>query len=226
MTAHCLALIPVNRFDQAKGRLAEVLAPGERRELARITFRTVLDAVRGAGATPVVLTADPEVPGVAGAGTRVLDEVPSARGLNAQLESAIDRLGKERAAPGGARLLILHADLPLASAEAVRRLLASAGAPPSALAVQSGDGGTNAMLLCPPGHFPLAYGPDSYAKHALAAERSGVSFSEVLSAELSLDLDTPDDVRTLLATLPGRDSPAGRYLLGRGVEDRLPARPS
>jgi len=89
--------------------------------------------------------------------------------------------------------------------------------------VSSRDGGTNAMLLCPPARFELAYGPDSFAKHVAAANAAGIEVRTNENRELRLDLDTPDDIRELLRAPRGRQGAAGRYLLSIGIEERLAA---
>ena len=87
--------------------------------------------------------------------------------------------------------------------------------------VESRDGGTNAMLLRPPGKFPLRYGPGSYALHKSAAEKAGMTVRANFNRELRLDLDTPDDVRELLRAPRGRQGAAGVFLLSIDVEERL-----
>ena len=206
-------LVPVNRLDRAKGRLAGLLTPPERAELTRRTLATVLAAVNDAGARAVVLTADPAVAEAAAGRAEVLDEDPAASGLNGQLESALTRLD-------GDEVLILHADLPLATGEALRALHAAARPAPSATLVRSPDGGTNAMLLRPPGRFPLAYGRGSCDLHVAAAREAGMAAREVEAPALLLDLDTPGDLVTLLATSEGRASQAGAYLTAIGAASR------
>ena len=188
-------LIPVNRLDRAKGRLADVLDVPVREALAIATLRTVERSARGAGFEPVILTADPRVAAAVGPGAHILEEEPALRGLNAQLEHALLRLALDQ-------VLILHADLPLATAEAISALVAAAGPPPSATLVRSPDGGTNAMLLRPPGRFALAYGSNSHALHEAAARSAGLATHTEAVPALELDLDTPADLLTLLA-LPG-----------------------
>ena len=206
-------LIPVNRLDRAKGRLAALLEPEERAELVRRSLATVLEAVVEAGMEAVVLTSDEGVRAGLPAGMRSLAEEPELRGLSAQLESAARRLGVED-------LLILHADLPLATGEALRALVAEAPPAPSATLVRPGDGGTNAMLLRPPGRFALAYGSGSGDLHEAAAREAGIEVRRADVPALSLDLDTPADVRRLLGEAVGRESGAGRYLVGIAVEGR------
>lgn len=207
-------LIPVNRLDRAKGRLAGLLTDDERATLALITLESVLHA---AGGDAVVLTSDKRVAEAACAQARVLDETPRATGLNGQLEHALSTLEREGEA---AAVLILHADLPLVSAGAIDAL-AAMSTPQSVVMVESADGGTNAMLLRPPGRFELAYGPGSFAKHRRAAEAAGLGVHVNTNRELRLDLDTPGDVRELLRAPRGRQGAAGRYLLSIGIEARL-----
>lgn len=210
-------LIPVNRLDRAKGRLAAVLTEEERVTLALITFETVLHA---AGQGAIVLTADEMVAARAEGRARVLAEEAGVSGLNAQVEAAVAGLMHEDAIRE--RMLILHADLPLATEGAVASL-EEQSEPGSAVITESPDGGTNAMLLRPPGRFPLAYGPDSFAEHARAAEAAGVTVVRNVNRELRLDLDTPDDLRELLRAPRGRQGAAGVFLLSIGIEERLGA---
>jgi len=211
-------LIPVNRLDRAKGRLADLLSPDERVTLAIITLETVLHAV---GPASIVLTADPRVGDVAAGKARVLPEVAGRKGLNPQLEAAMAALIAE----GTAResLLILHADLPLITPEAIENILAMAH-PNTVTMVESRDGGTNAMLMQPPGKFALAYGPASFALHTSAARQAGMRVAVSANRELRLDLDTPEDITELLRAPRGRQGAAGRYLQSIGVEARIAAR--
>jgi len=210
-------LIPVNRLDRAKGRLAGLLDEAERETLALITFEAVLHA---AGPGAIVLTADEEVARRAGGRARVLKEALALDGLNPQLEAAVAALCAEGTAAD--RLLILHADLPLASEGAIATL-AEQSIPNSAVMVESPDGGTNAMLLRPPGLFPLAYGTASFAAHRNAAEEAGMTVVSNGNRELRLDLDTPEDIVELLRAPRGRQGAAGVFLLSIGIEARLGA---
>lgn len=215
MAAAPAILIPVNRLDEAKGRLAPLLSHAERAELARLTLEAVVEAARGAGST-VVLTSDPAVAAIVGERARILPERPDRSGLNAQLEAAIETL----IAAEIDQVLILHADLPLASTAALRELIDAAPPAPSIAIARPPDGGTNAMLLRPPGRFPLAYGRGSCDRHVAAARDAGMEVLVLEPPPLTLDLDTPEDLRTLLASDEGRASPAGRYLIAIGVEGR------
>lgn len=199
-------LVPVNLLERAKGRLSTLLTPSQRRYLATITLRTVVEAANGVAAKVTILTADPSIATLR-LDAEIADESPDVHGLNAQ----ITRWVADNA--GLPELLILHADLPLATAEAIRALLKVVMPTPNAVAVKSPDGGTNAMLLRPPAGMALAYGPGSFGLHRHAAATARYSFREHLSPALRLDLDTPGDVDALLSTSAGRASAAGRYLM-------------
>ena len=201
-----MALIPLKPPTEAKARLAGLLSPAERAELARVTFLTVADALLGADIPFVVLT-----PHAAAAADltadrcTVIEEQPTVQGLSAQLQSALDSPSFAAADS----VLILHADLPLATPEALRLLAAAARQHKGcATLVESADGGTNAMILPFPRPFALHYGPGSFALHAAAARAAGLDVYAHHSAELALDLDTAADVEALLASPLGRNSPA------------------
>ncbi len=198
-------LVPVNVLERAKGRLADAYTARQRRELAILTLRTVVEAARGAGCDVTLLTADESVAGL-GLDAAIEPEVEGVRGLNPQLEAWL------AAHPDLDELLILHADLPLATPAALTRFIAAAPAAPSVTAIQSPDGGTNAMLIRPVAGMALHYGKGSFALHRQAAKNARRHFHEHLDPTLSLDLDTPSDVTTLLSLPAGRTSPAGRFL--------------
>ncbi len=203
-------LVPVNRLDRAKGRLAELLSPAQRSELALTTLATVLHAVAGAGGAATVLSADPTVRAAATHPHVPLDESAEASGLNGQLAAAIATLSVSE-------VLILHGDLPLVTADDVQTLVASAQESPSLTMVESPDGGTNAMLLRPADVIDLHYGRLSASHHRMAGEEAHVTSETVDIRGIALDLDTPADIATLLSTENGRTSAAGRLLRSWGL---------
>ena len=214
-----VALIPLKPPTEAKARLAGLLSPDERADLSRVTFLTVADALLGAGMAVAVLTPNAVAAADLTVGEcTVIEEQPSIRGLNAQLQLALNGATFAEADS----VLILHADLPLATPNAVRLLVGAARKEIGRVTmVKSADGGTNAMILPLPRPFALHYGSGSFALHEVAARAAGLGVYVHRSPRLALDLDTTADVRTLLASSRGRNSPAGRLLLAKGVEARL-----
>jgi 2-phospho-L-lactate/phosphoenolpyruvate guanylyltransferase len=204
-------LVPVKALAEAKGRLGPWLSPLERRLLAIAMFEDVvaaLQAVDGLEA-PVVVSPDREVWRRAEAiGCRVVEEPDGQGGLNGALELAAARLA------GAGGLLVVAADLPLATAAALRRVLEAAAAAP-VVVVPSHDGdGTNVLAWREPGSFAPRFGPDSAARHLSAP--GAVRLDE---QGLALDVDTVEDLRAVAALV----DPAG--VTGRRLRDlRLPER--
>ena len=211
-----VVLIPLKPPSEAKERLSGILTHDERRELAEATLRTVVRAVTATGLSLAVVTPDTATAAaLLPPGVPVIAESADARGLSAQIEHAL-------AQPFVAsfdHVLILHADLPLASAEELGLLAAQASA--GVTMVESADGGTNALLAPLPLGFRLHYGKGSFAKHRAAAKAAGLAVQAFVSPALALDLDTPDDLRALLARPEGRSSPAGQLLLRWDLPRRL-----
>jgi 2-phospho-L-lactate guanylyltransferase len=209
VSATTWVLIPVKPLATAKTRLAGVLAPAERRALVLAMLDDVLDALAGvSGLAGVALVGgDAELARhLAGRGLRLLAEPES--GLNAALRAA----RVELAAAGAERLLILPADVPALDRVAVEALLASAGEPAVALVAASADGGTNALLLAPPGLLEPAFGPGSCARYRQAAAALGVAPKLLELPQVALDIDRPADLLAL-ESLAG--APRTRALLRR-----------
>ncbi len=121
------------------------------------------------------------------------------RGLNPSLQEARD-------AATGERLLIVPADLPGVTPDALSRLLAAgdaAGSPSVVLAPDRHGRGTNALLLDPCDVIDPAFGGDSRAGHAWLASSADAAFVEVRDV-LGLDVDTPEDL--LLASALRRET--------------------
>src|ERR687895_2652681 len=115
-------LVPVKALAEAKGRLAPTVGPLQRRLLAIAMFEDVIAALQAVPglADPVVVSPDREVWRRADAlGCRVVEEPPGAGDLNRALAAAAASLGD------GAPLLVVAADVPLATAAGLERVLAA-----------------------------------------------------------------------------------------------------
>lgn len=100
-------------------------------------------------------------------------------------------------------VLVVNADLPLATTAALRRLAAAGLA-----LVESADGTTNALSLPDPTSFAPLYGPGSAARF-----RAHAPFATVALPELEEDVDSYEDFERL-ALLAG---PRTRMLLAVGA---------
>jgi 2-phospho-L-lactate guanylyltransferase len=179
-------LVPLKALAEAKGRLAPAVGPLQRRLLAIAMFEDVIAALQAvpALAAPVVVSPDREVWRRADAmGCRVVEEPPGPGDLNGALTAAA------AAAGDGEGLLVVAADLPLASAAGLERVLAAAQAPVAVVPSADG-GGTNVLAWRDPATFAPSFGADSAARHLAVPGAVRVD-----DPELSLDVDTVEDLR-------------------------------
>ncbi|HLZ71145.1 MAG TPA: 2-phospho-L-lactate guanylyltransferase [Dehalococcoidia bacterium] len=214
------ALLPFKRFDQAKGRLSELLTPPEREALARLLLTDALKALTTATAVRYVylISSDADAAGLAGSlGARSLAEPSGTRGLNDALEAARRELLARPEPPAG--LLVLHADIAGIDARAIDAFSAGAGDGPLVRLCPARDDGTNALLLLPPAAIPFHYGRNSATAHEAAAREAGVPGERRVVSFLQDDLDTPADIERLLAS--GRGGAVRELLLSFGHGERL-----
>jgi 2-phospho-L-lactate/phosphoenolpyruvate guanylyltransferase len=196
-----LAILPIKSFDQAKQRLKEELDPSPRRALVEAMFSDVLVALRRSKLVDQVLvvSSDHGAQRIAGGyGAMVLEDEDlghndaATRGVQRALE-----LGIERAllVPGDCALLD-----PLELDELIGRPVTTA----SVLIVPDRHGtGTNALLITPPDALAPSFGPGSHDRHLRTAAAAGVQAQSVAVASLALDVDTPEDLVAIEATLAG-----------------------
>jgi 2-phospho-L-lactate/phosphoenolpyruvate guanylyltransferase len=205
-------LVPVKALAAAKGRLGPWLSPLERRLLAIAMFEDVVAALQATPglAAPLVVSPDREMWRRAAAiGCRVVEEPGGGEGLNAALALAAERAGDEG-------LLVVAADLPLASASGLRRVLEAAALAPVAV-VPSHDGdGTNVLAWREPASFAPRFGPGSAARHL-----SVPGAVRVDDPGLAMDVDTVEDLR-LVAGRVDPDAVTGRRLRDLRLPARLP----
>lgn len=216
-------LIPVKELSDAKHRLASFLSLDERRDLAWLMLRGVMEAAAELPPSlrKVVVTSYAPAKELA----RKMDfEVLSEVRQSSESES-VDFASAQLEKAGVAGILRVPLDLPLINSQDLAQLLNSigkgvAGAGVACLAVPSLDGtGTNALYRSPPTLFPSMFGPHSLAKHRAHAREAGVEMLVQDMPSLALDIDTPEDLKTLLDT--GMECPVRGYLMEIGVEERM-----
>jgi 2-phospho-L-lactate guanylyltransferase len=179
------AVIPLRATPDSKSRLAGVLDAPARAALVDAMLARVLDAARGARNVSRV--------GLMGTSRTVLPDditvlAEPGGGLNAAAAAALTQIE-------ASRLIIIHADLPLVTAQDIE-LLAAAPEGTIAIAPDRHGTGTNAISLPLPAAkgFSFAFGPDSFARHKAEADRIGLRLEEVHSQGLARDVDEPDDL--------------------------------
>ncbi|PZS07970.1 MAG: 2-phospho-L-lactate guanylyltransferase [Solirubrobacterales bacterium] len=197
-----VAILPVKSFAVAKRRLRDELAPDLRRELAEAMLADVLVALhraQGVGQI-VVVTQEPRACRLAGEHGAVILDDEGERGHNVAASLGIDYALRS----GSDRVLLVPGDCPLLDPAQLDELLARAGDPGarSVVIVPDRHGtGTNALLLTPPGSLRPSFGPSSCHRHASDARAAGTAHAVVDVPSLALDVDTPDDLAALKATL-------------------------
>lgn len=203
MSRHDVAtVIPVAPPDQAKQRLGGVLGPDDRADLARRMLLRTIEAALEVGPV-VVVSRSPEVlESARAAGATGLLEVGTT------LDGAVDQ-GLARVAQEATAAIVVPADLPLVTGDALADLLAVAGSHEQVVVVapcQRRDG-TNGMVLRPPTIIGPRYGPGSAARHLAAGRATGAQVVEVTDPRF-VDLDTPEDwARFGPALLPDHPRP-------------------
>ena len=193
MTARII--VPHRGLEHAKSRLAGVLDPDQRADLAERLLRHVLEVAVAAGPQVVVISPDPDLGRlVTDAGARLT--VQRGMGLNAGLAEARGAaLGD-----GVTALAVLHGDLPALTTPDVTALVDAVGQPGPlvAIAPDSAEQGTNGLALAPPDVIGFQFGHGSLEAHRRAAKRAGAWLTLVRRPGLAFDIDTPEDLATWL----------------------------
>ncbi|MDQ6822285.1 MAG: 2-phospho-L-lactate guanylyltransferase [Solirubrobacteraceae bacterium] len=209
------AILPVKTFANAKQRLDDGLDAVTRRVIAQAMFSDVLVALRRAREIDeiLVVTADDHAAQIAGGyGASVL--VDQERGHNSA--AAVGVLAASNAQAG--RVLLIPGDCPLLDPAEVDALIRRSPAAAVVIVPDRHRTGTNALLLTPPDALKPSFGPDSCARHVATAEHDGSAAEVVEVPSLALDVDTPDDLETLHATL---EATHGRAAHTRGALRQL-----
>jgi len=213
------ALVPLKNLRRGKERLAPALGVAERRDLIDAMARDVIEALRSLPLEPgrIVLVSDDEEVAVLAAQYGVGIYRPSRVAtdpLNAALAEALEHVREQ----GAVHALVMHADLPLASAAELRRMLAMhahalacGGAPLLTLVTDRAGEGTNCLLGTPPGVIACRFGADSRSRHHQAARAAGVPCNEFAGDGLGRDIDQPGDLAELVALCQSAENVSGAH---------------
>lgn len=175
-------VIPVKAFSRAKRRLAPALGPEARSDLARTMATQVVTA---AAPLPVVVVCDDaDVAAWAGQLGAEVSWTPDL-GLNGAVTATVATLAER----GVARVVVAHADLPLA--RTFTGVLVGTGA---VLVPDRHDDGTNVIAVPADAGFRFAYGAGSFRRHLAEAGRLGLAVEVVRLPELMWDVDLPVDL--------------------------------
>jgi coenzyme F420-0:L-glutamate ligase/coenzyme F420-1:gamma-L-glutamate ligase len=212
-------LIPVKLHERAKGRLAPVLDPVTRQQLARVMLEDVLTAVVPSLADLVeavyVATADRDAMRAARRHGALVLEEDEQHSESRSVDSA-SRLCREQ---GVEALLTIPADVPAVRTEDVASILAASAGRQVVLVPSADERGTNAIWRCPPDAIPSRFGYDSLRRHLAEAEQRGLDCAVIRLPRLAVDIDAPGDLAAFLAL--AAETRTRRFLQEREVAARL-----
>ena len=213
-----IAILPIKSFGAAKQRLSGLLGGGSREALAQAMFSDVLSSLRhvpGIDEIAVVTANSLAEDAARGKGVTLLhdgDEAGQSVAAGLGIRHALER--------GYERVLLVPGDTPLVDPGELTAMLDRARAEGTAVTIvpdRHGQG-TNALLLAPPTAIEPSFGPGSLDRHRAAARAAGVPHRVEAVFSLILDIDTPDDLAELTATLDDR---RGQAPMTRGALRQL-----
>jgi 2-phospho-L-lactate guanylyltransferase len=190
------------KLDNAKSRLAPVLAPVERRLLAFAMLRDVLDVVLSFGGVTILSR-----PGLDAAEVGYDVEI---RESELDLNDALNALIADEASRGWpANILIVMADLALLTRNDVAGILNCRG---DVVLCPGRGGGTN-MILIRSHEFRTCYRGLSFPRHLDYARQADLKAAVFESFRAGCDIDCPEDLAEVLLH-GGGETP--KFLQSRG----------
>lgn len=197
-----VAVVPVRGLPAGKRRLAALLDVPARNSLVLAMLDDVVAALTAAASIDRVVIASRDLAArdeAARLEVGFLDQTELQLGYNRAVECAQSALVDAQA------LLIVPADVPLITPDAVDLVVASAPDGPAIVVAPAHNGGTNGLFLRPPNVIRPQFGPSSARAHAQAAAAAGKAGVPYRLAQIDVwayDLDTPADLRLLSEVLP------------------------
>jgi 2-phospho-L-lactate guanylyltransferase len=190
------ALVPVKSLSAGKTRLAAALPPREREDLSIYMLQKVWEALLQSRAFDWVgvVTADRRVEALAR--ERKVHTIREDVQINENRSISYgSRICRER---GDRSLLVIHADLPLVSTGEIEAIVSRGSPEPKVVICPSKEGtGTNALYRTPPEIIPACFGLGSFSRHRAEAAARQIPWESCFLPGISLDIDTPEDLRKL-----------------------------
>lgn len=214
------AVVPSKQFGVAKRRLAALLSEAERIFLAEVMLNDVLSALHASTQVKGIIVVSKEP-----VAKRLAERYGAIFVLETQsdLSLAVTQGGAHAATLGAEALLIVPGDVPLVTVQEIDQMIRLHGQGRGLTLVPDRSyTGTNGLIVSPINLIRFSYGVDSYNLHAEAARATGSRVQLLELDKLSLDIDTPEDVRALMTY--EQTSMTLDYLDEINVVSRLPGR--
>jgi 2-phospho-L-lactate guanylyltransferase len=190
------AIVPVKPLKGARSKLSNALTAKERISLGQQMLKKTLQVLADSPSVEktLVVSHDSDILSLARKyGAQTITE-----GKRSKLNQALERATQVARGYEVSAVLFLPADLPLICKDAVEDIAAKAGDPPVVVIVPDRhDLGTNALLVSPPGLIKYCFGTNSFECHVELANKSGARVEISKNPELSLDIDSAEDLEIL-----------------------------
>ncbi len=208
------AILPV-KLNDSKTRLSTIFSAKERKELTIVMLKDVLDTLGSHKKLRVVIISNDDVPSVLPDLEFDFDFVyeDERRGLKEAVEKAVGHAIKN----GATSTLFVPVDTPLIRSGHIDDILKLGKKNPLIIS-HARRGGVGMIFKRPPGIIGEKFTKTSFIDIKTEAKMNGVPVFVYDSFSLSLDIDTPEDVREFL--LCGRRDLA-TYEFLKGYESRL-----
>jgi 2-phospho-L-lactate guanylyltransferase len=210
------AIVPLKTLEAAKQRLANLLSAPERRDLMLAMARDVLSALcQSKNLTGILIVSrTPEADALA----QTFSTERFAESPDADLPTALTQASNHLSEHFGARgVMIVPADIPLLDPQEIDGILA--GHDQVTVVPDSDNLGTNCLICSPPNVIDLVFNGKSFKPHVDAAFARGVTPRIVTARGFSLDIDTAEDLKTLLSH--AQVTQTGTFLEKSGIASRL-----
>jgi 2-phospho-L-lactate/phosphoenolpyruvate guanylyltransferase len=173
------ALVPIKQGGGGKSRLSQALSNAHREALSLRMAKHVLTTLGARAEIEEIVIVSAQRPDW-WAGAWIADE---GRGLNAEITAW-------RVGHGAGPILVIHADLPLLSADDIGALLGAAARHGATLATDRAGEGSNALAIADRRAFTFRFGPESRRLHA----EQDPAMPVIERMGLMADMDTPEDL--------------------------------
>jgi 2-phospho-L-lactate/phosphoenolpyruvate guanylyltransferase len=205
-------VIPVKAFADAKSRLATILSPTARAELAEALCADIFHTITRVRGVERVIVVSSEARALDWARQRGWHTLVEERQISEAV--SVDLACRYCEKAGVQLLLRIPTDIPLVHSSDIEEIFAEQAQSPACVIIPSRDGtGTNALLRSPPALFPSLFGRDSFPRHIAAARAAGATAKILRNRRIELDLDEPDDLE-LLRDAVDMSSHTGRWFAG------------
>ena len=207
-----MILVPIKNLTDAKQRLASILSPEQRFELAQAMCEDVLQTLAHWRSRPpvAVVTNDPLARDLA-----MLFDFEVIVDDNSGETRAIEMATAVCKSHGANATLVIPADIPLIECSELQRIVDSAAVLGGQVSERQGGAvlvpdaagrGTNAAWRSPADLFPLRFGNDSFLPHLASAKATGLPCVVLELPGIARDVDRPEDLHELAAARGDRRS--------------------